>query len=367
MLMKNVSLITIHVGSNFGSNLQTIATCEILKKMNCNTIVINYIPERCTFRRFCSKRSKSIFTILTTPISAITFLLNRKIYHSFLKKYVTLSSPIYSKDNFIDKCPKADIYITGSDQVWNSIHNEGLDVRYYFDGFPKGIKKIAYSSSIGREKLGDSEYAEVKRMLGSYKAISVREVSAQAIIASMGYHVSCLLDPTFMLDKLEWVKYMSKRFVKEAYILVYLPYNIHNKGLIYKSVRQIAQSKNLKVVAFSWTMHQEKLADTTIYFASPGDFLSLMYYADVVITNSFHGTAFSINLNKLFYVYLPTGFGTRIMSILQLCSLEHRLLKPEEIISKKKIDDEIDYKLVNTILDGERMKTYTFLNKALNE
>ena len=210
------------------------------------------------------------------------------------------------------------------------------------------------------------EYLEVKRMLGSYKAISVREASAQQIVESMGYKATHLLDPTFMLNKEDWEKYQSRRLVKVPYLLVYLPYNIHNKQLIYKTARKVADEKGLMVVTFSWSIRPEKLADKTIYFANPGDFLSLVGFADYIVTNSFHGTAFSINLNKQFSVYLPTGFGTRITSILELCSLTHRLLTAEEIISKEKMNEVIDYNPVNDILNEERMRTYAFLNKALN-
>lgn len=364
--MKKVSLITIHLGSNFGSNLQTIATCEVIKKYYCDVIVVNYIPDRCTWKRFFIAHLKSVSLFFKMPFSFIILWINKYVYNSFLSRYVIVSDPLYSSDDFVSVCPKSDIYVTGSDQVWNSVHNEGLDRRYYFDGFPGDTIKIAYSSSIGRGKLDLDEYVEVKRMLGSYKAISVREESAKQIIESMGYTVTHLLDPTFMLNKDDWGKYRSKPLVKAPYVLVYLPYNIHNKQLIYKTVRNIAIEKGLKVVSFSWTIKPEKYADKTIYFANPGDFLSLMEYADYVVTNSFHGTAFSINLNKQFSVYLPTGFGTRIISILKQCSLMHRLLKEEEIISKEKINEKINYQSVNKILDEERTKAYAFLNKALN-
>ena len=111
----------------------------------------------------------------------------------------------------------------------------------------------------------------------------------------------------------------------------------------------------------------DKLADKTVFFSNPGDFLSLMYYADYVMTNSFHGTAFSINLNKQFSVYLPSSFGTRIVSILDLCGLGGRLLEPAEIISDGKMDETIDYMSVNVVLDEERRKAHTFLEQALKD
>lgn len=364
--MKKISLLTIHLGFNFGSILQTIATGKLLNQLNYDVEVVNYIRNQNSWKHFFIKTLKSpkewILIFIKMPVIAI----NKHIYNSYLSKYIKISAPIYKDDDFISKCPKADIYLTGSDQVWNSIHNEGLDRRYYFDGFPQDVIKISYSSSIGREILDKYEYEEMKRMLQSYRAISVREASAKQLIEKMGYQVTHLLDPTFMLDKKAWSQYMSNRMIKEPYLLVYLPYNIHNKKLIYQTVRRISQKKKLKVVTFAW--HHilfERLADKTIFFASPGDFLSLMYYADYVVTNSFHGTAFSINLQKQFFVYLPSKFGTRVSSILNLCTLNSRLLKSNEVISESLIEKTIDYASVNNILETEREKTYTFLKNAL--
>lgn len=365
--MKRISLITIHLGSNFGSILQTIATIKIVEKFNCSVEVINYIPERCTLKRFFLKSIKSFASFIKIFVTLPVFYINRNIYNSFLAKYAKVSAPIYKEDCFVKACPKADIYMTGSDQVWNSVHNEGLDRRYYFDGFSEEIIKVAYASSIGRESLEENEYVEVKRMLATYKAISVREMSAKKLIEGMGYEATHLLDPTFMLDREEWKYYMTKRKVGEEYLLVYLPYNIHDKKIIYQSIKKIAKEKKLKIVSFSWHIIPDKDADKTIYFANPGDFLSLMYHADYVVTNSFHGTAFSVNLNKQFSVYLPTGFGTRIKSVLELCHIENRLLQASEVISNEKIGSLIDYSPINVILDKEREKASAFLCKTLGE
>ncbi|WP_294593310.1 polysaccharide pyruvyl transferase family protein [uncultured Bacteroides sp.] len=365
--MKHVSLITIHVGANFGSILQAIATTKVLEKHNCTVEIVNYIPDRSTLNRLFSTSIKTLRLFIRMFITLPVFLFNRHIYSSFLAKYVRVSEPIYKKDDFVNCCPQANFYITGSDQVWNSKHNEGLDKRYYFDSFPQGTTKIAYASSIGREALEIDEYEEIKKMLATYKAISVREASAKKIIEKMGYEVTHLLDPTFMLDKEAWTHYMSERIINVAYLLVYLPYNIHDKRTIYQSVRKVAEKNKLKVVAFSWHIIPEKYADKTIYFANPGDFLSLVNYADYVVTNSFHGTAFSVNLNKQFIVYLPTGFGTRIKSILGLCHLENRLLQSSEVIADEMMNSWINYAPINMILNKEREKAHAFLRKALGD
>ena len=167
-----------------------------------------------------------------------------------------------------------------------------------------------------------------------------------------------------MLKSYDWVRFCTKRLIKSPYILAYIPYNIVDKNLIYRSINRIAKEKGLKVVTFSWNWFRDKNADYTVRFTSPGDFLSLMIYADCVVTNSFHGTAFSVNLNKDFWVYMPSKFPSRIESILKLCKLEDRVLS--EVITNEQMEQHINYDQVNDILDEERNKAYSFLRKSLS-
>jgi hypothetical protein len=254
--------------------------------------------------------------------------------------------------------PKADIYLTGSDQVWNFKWNEGFDYHYFF----KGIKgdKVALSSSIGQQSLTPEEQEILKRELKEYKKISVREAQAVKLLSEIGINSCQLIDPTLMLDKEDWKKYVKPLKYSFKYLLVYLPYNIVDKNKIFSFAKNIAKKKGLKVVTFSWwSFSKEKDADITIFNASPGDFLSLMYHSEYVVTNSFHGTAFSINLNKQFSVYEPSMFSSRILSLLSLVNLQDRLVN-----EKKELDDEvsIDYTLVNQILIKERERVFEFIN-----
>lgn len=113
------------------------------------------------------------------------------------------------------------------------------------------------------------------------------------------------------------------------------------------------------MVTFSWDYYGEQLADKTVYYASPGDFLSLMYYADYVVTNSFHGTAFSINLNKQFWVYAPSMFSSRVSSIIRLLGLDDRMI--DGVITEEAINNNIDYEQVNQKLEVERARALSFL------
>jgi hypothetical protein len=146
-------------------------------------------------------------------------------------------------------------------------------------------------------------------------------------------------------------------------LLVYIPYNIHDKEEIYRLARRIAMSRNLKVVTFSWSNEKDSLADYTFRNASPMDFLSLMYHADFVITNSFHGTAFSVNLNRNFFVFLPTKFVSRVENFLDLVQLRDRLI-PFGAADNMEISGNVDFEMANSILKVKRLEVEDFIKEA---
>ena len=355
------AFITIHVGFNFGSVLQAIATSHLLQKHGMEPICVNYIPPRATFKRYWEEGIGNVKKMVRRFLFFPFYYKANKNFYGYLAKYCPLSRKIYAEDVFVKVCPNADIYITGSDQVWNYNHNEGTDKHYFFDGI-KG-RKIAFSSSIGMKDLPKEYFHYMKQALSEYGAISVREDSAVEILSSMGLQSTQLLDPTLLLDKEEWKPYASKRLVYEKYLFVYLPYNTKDEDLVYNTVRKIATKNNLTVVTYSRDFFKNKKADTTITFANPGDILSLILYADCVVTNSFHGTAFSINLNKQFWAYMPSKFSTRLESVLKLCKLEYRHI--EELITDEQISEVVDFSESNEILDIERKKGNDYLNEIV--
>lgn len=366
--MKRVAFITIHVGANFGSVLQTIATSEVIKRIGAEPLCVNYIPERVTMKKFWSfghaNLIKKALLFFWKLYALPNKLLNNIRYGGYLKKYCRLSSPIYIEDSFVEKCPKADVYVTGSDQVWNIKHNEGLDTHYFFGGITG--KKISFASSIGYTDIGEENKKAYKKYLADYSKLSVREDSAVEILHELGYEATQLLDPTFLLNNEEWAGYMSRKKVQtEPYLLIYTPYNTVDKTVIYKHARHIAKKEGLKIVTFSWTYYKDKDADETIRFASPGDFLTLMMGAKYVITNSFHGTAFSINLNKKFWVFLPSGFSSRITSVLSKFGLAERLVLENSVSDNWDYSKSINYNAINLVLKQERENSIAFLKKAI--
>ena len=184
-LKETIAFITIHVGFNFGSRLQTIATQEMLKKAGCNEVIcVNYIPPRVEIKRYWKVALQNPVRFLRRALFYPFYLYSKHKYDVFLRENCNLSDPIYSTDDFVRKCPKADVYVSGSDQLWNYKHNEGIDKHYFFDGI-KG-KKIA-ELYITADNLLDKAY---QNHLSRLKYADVNSVTGRRGVYNMGRNIT---------------------------------------------------------------------------------------------------------------------------------------------------------------------------------
>lgn len=361
------SVITMHRIYNYGSVLQTYATQKILEDFGFECEIIDYIsPYRAKKPLFMeyppSLEGKKLKRIIYYAAKIPSFALKDITFGGFIKKYIHLSKNQYiTNDDILKAPPTADIYITGSDQVWNSKYNHGVDKSYYLNYAALGAKKIAFVSSFGKSELEENEINEIKPMLKTYSAISVREDSGVEILSEMGIDSVCLIDPTLQIEKQDWMLLSSKRLIKDKYLLLFLLYNEDNGATEYAV--KIAQEKGLKVVKLSWELKKPEGVDKLFTHRKPQDFLSLFSNADFVVTNSFHGVAFSINLNRQFVFVPRSEFNDRIMSLLRKTGLENRVVKSGNYLDISM--QSINYEPVNRILEEERKTAKRFLTNAL--
>ena len=150
----------------------------------------------------------------------------------------------------------------------------------------------------------------------------------------------------------------SRRQFREPYVLLFLLYNEDDNATRY--ARQIADARGIKVVKLSWELKKPAGVDVLMTHRSPEDFLSLFAHADFVVTNSFHGLAFSINLEKQFLVVPRREFNSRIESLLRLTGLQSRMAADRECLEIA--EETIDYAPVCRILNDQREKAKAFLN-----
>ena len=365
--LVKVSIITLHRVFNYGSVLQAYATQKIFEDLGYSVEIIDYITEQRRNKRIFATVPDSINNIIHKYIylffKVFSILIKKYTFGRFLKRYVNLSNKKYiTYHDLVSDPPQADIYVTGSDQVWNSNYNEGIDKGFFLEFAPNEKKKISFVASFGKTHLDRSEKEVTKTYLKKYNALSVREDCAIDILNDLGYYnCTCLIDPTLQVKKEHWEKLASKRLVKENYLILMLLYNEDNGATQY--ARKIADEKGLKLVKISWELKKNRFVDILMTHRSPEDFLSLFKYADFVVTNSFHGLAFSINLNKQFIVVPRKEYNSRIESLLRLTGLEERMVTSAAQLSVTK--SMIDYTKVNHIIEAERLKAIEFIKESI--
>lgn len=375
-----IGIITILKVNNYGAELQAYATQAFLKKIGHDAEIIDYLfyknPQHIRTKlsaakfRFPLKQilAEHIYPILQ-KIKMIPYRASDKIrterFYNFHLKNTSLSKTYYTIDSLYADTMDYDVYLTGSDQVWNPYIYSSL-APYFLDFAPEGKKKIAYASSFGVSQIPAHAKTYYSMQLKKYTAIGVREKNAVKIISDLANMTSeWVIDPTLILSKEEWLKVAEPvKNIPNTFVLIYeltpCPY-------IIKLAKYIAQKANLQIVRLCKSAIKEDKDKSIIDItdAGPGEFLSIFDRAKFIVTNSFHGTAFSINFNKLFYTVITKRKqnNSRQKSLLELFSLQNRLLL--EDASFPDIQEGIDYQHVNDVLSSEKEKAIKFITKYI--
>lgn len=364
------AIITILDNTNYGTYLQALATGISVQKLGCDVEIIHYTRPSMTPKG----RSKAIledrgflrwFYRCVLQSSKKAYELRDKDY-DFLRSYLSVTKEYVGFEALMSNPPKANVYITGSDQVWNSFYNRGVDRSYYLDFAPMGAKRISYAASIGMPEFPANEMEETKALLSKYEAITVREIAAKQILANLGISSVVVLDPTLLLNKEEW-KDIASRYPfeeNEPYLLTYSVEYGKEDSYIKHYATQIARQRGLKLYHITYGgVPRDNYYDKVFSYATPDQFLNLMLHASFIVVSSFHGTAFSINFNKPFITVSPKKFNSRVQSLLKITGLESRVVTDDS----PQLDSfaEIDYSLVNKLLDAERKKSIGILSEML--
>lgn len=374
--MTKVALITLHTVSNYGSCLQTYATQRLFERLGCQTEVIDYyradnLPEHAVEKAFHGRRMKRyegvwekapwLKQLLKIPMGAIVRR-QRRPFDEFRRDYLKLSPRMYrSAEELVQDVPVADVYCTGSDQVWNSVWNRGFETPYYLTFVPDGKRRISFSASIGREQVDDWEKPLMRQALARYDALSMREVSGVSILRDLGVKAELVPDPTLMLTKDEWLEVATMpQGVDEPYILVY---QLNKSEDFVRYVEAVAEASGMRVVKISYGIYDVMRSAKTLIAPGVTDFVGLFAHAAYVITDSFHATAYALNFSVPFTAIAPPRFGTRIRSILSLTGTEDRLLEGYGDI--RMYERPIDFRRAQAALDQMRAAGFSFLERAV--
>ena len=377
-----VGILTILNVNNYGAELQCCALYRKLQQLGYDAEVINYLfgihPEHVFDgeTRTVPIPLKQLIKVKLLPVVQNMFCmfhqknkrLRNKRFDEFHAKYNHLTSTVYpSVKSLYEAKFNYDVLCIGSDQVWN--YMKGYSLEPFFACFDKNnTKKITYASSIGLSSLSVEAEQVFKKELASFAYISVREQQASEILEKLlNRKIDVVLDPTLILNKQEWIEVAKYDMCpKEKYLLVYIV-TIKPCDYVLTLARHIAKRRNLKIVRICRDAYPEHSGSDVeeILTAGPSDFVGLFSKAEFVVTNSFHGTVFSINFSKPFYSVIKSHHSTnsRLTSILKKLGLEDRIVP---VGSQLPMISDIDFSGPSAKLEAERKLSIEYINKALS-
>lgn len=369
--MKKAGIITFHRAVNYGACLQAYALKRVLNALEIDAEIIDYRNSEIenTYKKIIQNGSGIKNVIKNIMTWHIQKKRNDK-FEEFLDEYVLEKEQECYFDNFdlVKANNIYDVFISGSDQVWSPLCAANYKT-YMLNFVDKKSKKYSYAASFG---VVDSNYLhdkEIKRLLSEYEFLSVREQKGIEIISdifdeSRPNNCAQHIDPTFLLTKNQWQELTKTPICSEKYIFIY---SLSMPDEIVNYAKKIATEKNLKIKCFTLNNVYTMLHPLKVINGSPLEFLSYFANAEYVVTNSFHGTAFSIIFNKEFSVVKninPNHDNSRLTSILNILGLDDRLIS--NIDSEKELK-KIDYTKINKRLTNIRSESMDYLKKIVKE
>lgn len=370
-----VGILTRHHIYHHGAILQAYALQEILSNSSYQVEIIDYrsVSHERTNKIIAVQpisliKNVSLFYYITRQVTLVGWsFLNidrrihkKRIYDAFISQFMRYSPTIYRSSEELNEATLYDAYIVGSDQIWK-VNNEerGIEHPFFLPFVPKDKVRIAYAASFGKDVLPEKYEAELQELLTNFDTISIREKSSIPFIQKFTeLPVVNVLDPALLMERKDWDEIVSNPIVPEKYLFVYSV--TWNRNLA-KFAKRVADATGLKMVCIGPDYTKLGLRDAV---CGPDTFIGYIKNAAFVVTDSFHGTVFSIQYEKPFYSYPPKGEEIRISDILSLLGISDRLIaSADDFIDT---DEVIDYNSVNMILEKQRVFSHDFLQASLS-
>lgn len=367
-----IATITFNHAHNHGSMLQTYALQQFVCTLGKNAgvdidyKVIDYDTDKQRELYAVYKKGFSPTSIVKNCIAFLHIADIRKRhlkFEQFLKDYCNLTHRYRNPEELEADVPEADVYISGSDQLWN-VRASDFSTVYYLP-FVKNGKRISYAASFGPLEIDWSKYGTTNYslLLNKYASISTREAgSADNVEKLLGKRPEVHVDPTFLLTADEWRTVQSNVNYKDGkYILLYC---LEPSREQLKMAETISNKIGLPIVVLRYNNKNDWFNSFVHkYDAGPRDFLSYIDNATMVLSSSFHGTAFSLIYHKPFYVFNGLT-DNRISSVIARTGLVDRSIDSVKDIEKVKIKP-LDDALVEKFIAEERQRSIDYLNKAI--
>ena len=310
-----ILIITLHAMHNPGSVFQAYALQEYLNKQGREAVILDYRPDY-----FYTEGSA--YKLLFKKILFYRSYNNRNNkFAGFVSSNLNLTKLYKSYTEIANDTFSYDLYMVGSDQLWNTDFECGKDPAFYLKFIKEG-RKVSYSTSIGKAEYDIGIENILKKNLSDFENIAVREKSTSVYLSELlGRDVKWVCDPVFLLSVEDYNKFVGKRPVDEPYVMVYMS----PKSEQLDKIVSYYKHKGYKIVLVGGFTNR-CMCDIHVKDAGPEDFLTYIYYADMIVSTSFHATAFCHIFHKKFLSLIPNRNGERIISLLEKSGLLNRAI-----------------------------------------
>lgn len=381
--MKKVALATCFL-DNFGACLQALALQNEIEKLGYECRILAYIEPNGYFQddnyTIFKKRIRNVLTNVLhyrERRGKTNYFKHHYAFYKFRNKYLKFDKDpstgkvkyYRSLDDFSDVALRYDAFVCGSDQIWNpTFYNKNNPV--YFLRFAKDKKRIAYAPSIGLSDIPEKHREAFIEYVTDFDSLSVREQAGADIIQALcSRSAKVVLDPTLLAGVDFWRSILKSNYKIpfEKYIFCYI---FSNTEKCSNYIKDVQSKTNLPIVYMDVSnLDYSKTNSFCARHAGPLDFLYMLNNAEFIVTDSFHGTAFSLLFNKNFYIFKrercdeKIDMYSRIESILSATDLKNRACSLDAPFELK---ERIDYVSVNKKLDTIRQDSKKYLSDALS-
>ena len=364
-----IGILTYHRAENYGALLQAYATKTYLQSLGHDVKFVDYWPKYHIeyFKLFSWRRflAGSIHIKLAMLIGIIVWgiprLRRKRELQQFMQQRLGLSpKPQYTDMN--DKTERYDAVIYGSDQIWRKQHLGGVEFDDWYFGSDniQTEKKIAYAASMGKQETTEKDDGYIKRMMQNFSHIAVRETSLQDYLYKMGFSSIVVADPVFLLTKEQWQQLAQSTGECKDYILFY---NLLNTSESTRFAKALSLHTGLPVIEVTKRLSLLHIGSGYVRTASVERFLGLLAGARYVVSNSFHGVAFSLLFSKQFWAAGMGEKAGRVTSLLESIGISQRYVDTD--FQPTLLKDTINYENVNVQLKKLVTSSEKFLKASI--
>lgn len=347
-----ISVITCHCPHNYGAVLQAAALQRWLLGRGVDAEVIDYRPDylmrsqRLGYVGDARFARNPLLRLLYLAASLPFRLRRRFVFARFLRRELRCTPDRYPDSDALRRNPpRADRYICGSDQIWNTDLPNGRDEAFYLTFVTDPSRRHAYAASVAvRLSRQSGGAALLLSRLGQFGSLSVREDTTAALLSAwLGRTVSQTVDPVFLLRAEEWDDIAARDAAPLPTDPYVLTYPMGDGRSVFPVAEAVARAAGLPLYAVSFSLHRHPAVERQFRACSPGRFLQLVRGASCVVSNSFHGTAFALIYRRDFWACGIPATGDRIGSLLRLAGLESRFVPEGAHLSPAELLRPVDY------------------------